>query len=81
MHKGLGILIDILADRGLDESWCRFILTYLARQDGMNLRNEMLHGAEVDVDEVRAALVIVAVLYLCIGVRIDEGGEVLDSDS
>ena len=79
LYKGLGTLIEILADQGLDESWSRFILTFLARQDGMNLRNDALHGAIVDVDEVHAALVIVAMLYLSIGSRIDAGGGVEDT--
>ena len=71
LYKGLGTLIDILAVRGLDESWSRFILTFLARQDGVNLRNDTLHGAITNVDEVHSALVILAVLYLCIGFRVD----------
>jgi hypothetical protein len=69
MYKGLGKLIDILSDRGLDKSWYRFIRTFLAHQDGVNLRNEVLHGAITDVDEVHSALVLVSVLYLCIVVQ------------
>lgn len=75
LYKGLGTLIDILAVRGLDESWSRFILTFLARQDGVNLRNDALHGAIANVDEVHSALVMVSVLYLCIDFRIDVGNE------
>jgi hypothetical protein len=69
MYKGLGKLIDILSERGLDESWYKFIRTFLAHQDGVNLRNEVLHGAITDVDEVHSALVLVSVLYLCIVVQ------------
>ncbi len=81
IYKGLGKLIDILTDRGLDESWYRFIATYLARQDGINLRNDALHGAITDIDEVHSALVLVAVLYLCIGFRIDDGNGTENTDT
>jgi hypothetical protein len=74
LYKGLSTLIDILVDRGFDESWSRFMLTYLARQEGLNMRNDSLHGARVDIDEVHAALILVAVLYLSIGFRIDVSG-------
>lgn len=33
-YPGLGALLGALAGYGLDESWLRFIDTYLARQEG-----------------------------------------------
>jgi hypothetical protein len=69
-YPGLGALLGALAGYGLDESWLRFMDTYLARQEGMNYRNELLHGSVDEVGEVNAALVIVIAVYLATAVRL-----------
>lgn len=63
---GLGDLVGALEDYGLDPSWARFLLMVFARQEGMNLRNEVLHGSIVDLGEDSSALVLIASLYLAL---------------
>lgn len=63
-YPGLGALLPLLAERGLDESWYRFLRTFLSAPNGWNFRNEALHGFVDDVGSVGAGLVLIAVLYL-----------------
>ncbi len=63
-YPGLGVLLDALSKAGLDPSWHRFLWTFLASPVGLNYRNELAHGFVEHVDRTRAALVLIAVLYL-----------------
>jgi hypothetical protein len=63
-YPGLGALLPLLAERGLDESWYRFLRTLLSAPNGWNFRNEALHGFIDDVGWPGAGLVLIAVLYL-----------------
>lgn len=63
-YPGLGALLPQLAERGLDESWYRFLRTLLSAPNGWNLRNEALHGFVDDVDVTGAGLILIAGLYL-----------------
>jgi Domain of unknown function (DUF4209) len=63
-YPGLGVLLDALAQAGLDPSWHRYLRTLLASPSGLNYRNELTHGFVDQVDQMHAALVLVAVLYL-----------------
>ena len=65
-YPGLGALLPLLLDRGLDESWYRFLRTFLAAPNGWNFRNEALHGFIDDVDAFGAGLVLIALLYLAL---------------
>jgi hypothetical protein len=73
-YPGLGALLPLLLDRGLDESWYRFLRTFLAAPNGWNFRNEALHGFINDVDALGAGLVLIALLYLAL-IRPQAGGE------
>lgn len=63
-YPGLGAMLPVLADRGLDESWHRFLRTFLVAPNGWNYRNEALHGFVESIGEVEATLVLVAIAYL-----------------
>ena len=63
-YPGLGALLPPLGERGLDESWQRYLRTFLLAPNGWNFRNEALHGFVDDVNATGAALVLIAVLYL-----------------
>lgn len=63
-YPGLGALLPVLAERGLDASWYRFLRTLLSAPNGWNLRNEALHGFVEDVGALGAGLVLIAILYL-----------------
>lgn len=63
-YPGLGALLPQLADKGLDESWYRFLRTSLSAPNGWNFRNEALHGFLDDVGATGAGLVLIGVLYL-----------------
>ena len=63
-YPGLGALLPQLAERGLDESWYRFLRTFLSAPNGWNFRNEALHGFVDDVGATGAGLVLIAVLYM-----------------
>lgn len=65
-YPGLGALLPLLAERGLDTSWYRFLRTFLSAPNGWNFRNEALHGFVDDVDATGAGLVLIAVLYLAL---------------
>jgi len=62
-YPQLGGLLSAL-NEVLDPSWYRFLHTYLVSPFGSNYRNELFHGYVKDVSRVRAALTIVAALYL-----------------
>lgn len=62
---GMGALLGVLKDRGLDESWYRNILTICANPaGGPNLRNELAHGFVHAASAPAAAVLIQCVLYL-----------------
>jgi hypothetical protein len=67
-YPGLGAMLSTLLERGVDESWIRFIDTLLSRQEGLNFRNELCHGSVDDPAPAVAGLVIVAMMYLAHGV-------------
>lgn len=74
-YSMLGSNLSKLEARGLDPSWSRFLITLLTRQTGMNLRNELLHGSIDDVSSLDASLVLIAALYLAIGVGVGAAPE------
>lgn len=55
-------LIDLLGERGLDESWVRFLRVFLV--DNFNFRNDALHGNVDEANEFVSALVLVGALFL-----------------
>lgn len=63
-YPGLGALLPLLVERGLDESWYRFLRTFLSAPNGWNFRNEALHSFVDDVGWPGAGLALIAVLYL-----------------
>ncbi len=65
-YVGLGNLVGLLEDRGMDQSWVRFYRAVLAGHPGINLRNEALHGTQVDLGPVEAALVFAGALNLAL---------------
>lgn len=69
-YPGLGALLPALQQRGLDESWVRFLNGFLARPMGENVRNELLHGFADDPPESIAVLVLVATLFLAVGISL-----------
>ncbi|HEY7143955.1 MAG TPA: hypothetical protein VH637_06880 [Streptosporangiaceae bacterium] len=73
-YLGLGALLPVLANLGIDESWFRFLHTFFASVAGFNERNELLHGFIDDVGEVVSALIILAVIYLSVGLRLTDSG-------
>lgn len=78
-YAGLGSLLGMLRDRGIDESWARFIDTLLTRQEGLNFRNELLHGSIDSVSEAMAGLALIAALYLAVGIHLVPAGTSSDS--
>ena len=76
-YPGLGALLPQLLERGLDESWYRYLRTLLSAPNGWNFRNEALHGFVDDVGSPGAGLVLIAVLYLTLlrPNRDDEAGD------
>lgn len=64
-YPGLGSLLGILREKGLDESWYRNILTICGNPaGGWNLRNEIAHGFLATVGSPAAAILFQCVLYL-----------------
>lgn len=58
-YVGLGALIGLLADAGLDRSWERFLRTLLTGPLGMNVRNDTAHGFVIaDPGRENAALAL-----------------------
>lgn len=68
-YPGLGSLLASLHDHRLDESWYRYLSTLLVSPTGANLRNELLHGFERDVDFVLSALFLQCAAFLA-GLRL-----------
>lgn len=69
-YPGLGALMPELVESGMDQSWSRYITTLLSSPSGWNVRNEALHGFLPEVGSPYAALILIAALYLCLGVSI-----------
>jgi hypothetical protein len=67
-YIGLGALFLALQVAGLDESWTRFLHGLLSSPMGLNYRNELLHGFELETSETTAALLFVGIVYLARGV-------------
>lgn len=63
-YAGLGVLLPLLVERGLDPSWHRFIRSFATAPNGTNFRNEAFHGFIDDVGPMGAALVLISVYYL-----------------
>ncbi|MEU7793443.1 DUF4209 domain-containing protein [Micromonospora tulbaghiae] len=64
-YPGLGALLQTLKEKGLDESWYRFILTLCANPaGGWNLRNDLMHGFINNLGAPAAAFLLQAVLFL-----------------
>lgn len=63
-YAGLGVLLPHLAERGLDQSWHRFLRSFATAPNGTNFRNEAFHGFAEDVGPMGAALVLISVYYL-----------------
>jgi hypothetical protein len=68
-YSGLGVLFQMLDDRGLDSSWGRFLSTLLTRTEGSSFRNHLLHGAVDDPSTGSAGLTLIAALYLAVAVK------------
>jgi hypothetical protein len=77
-YIGLGALFSALQVGGLDESWTRFLHGLLSSPMGLNYRNELLHGFELETNETTAALLFVGIIYLAravgLGVPEPDGG-------
>jgi hypothetical protein len=69
-HIGLGALLSALGVSGLDESWTRFLHGLLSGPMGLNYRNELLHGFELESSGTNAALLYVGIIYLARGISI-----------
>jgi hypothetical protein len=63
-YPGLGALLEVLRDHGLDGDWYRFLWTLCANPAGLNIRNEIGHGFVENASPGLSALLIQAVLYL-----------------
>ena len=72
---GLGALLPDLRKAGLNESWYRFLHTYLASVAGTNIRNELLHGFVDEITEPASALILTAALYLAVGIELGDTSE------
>lgn len=74
-YPGLGSLLPELRKLGMDESWFRFLQTFFAAVAGANMRNEFLHGFIDEVTEPTSALIVLALLYLAVGIQLTESGD------
>jgi len=74
-YIGLGALLSALGVAGLDESWTRFLHGLLSSPMGLNYRNELLHGFELEPSETNAALLYVGIIYLARGISISAPGD------
>ncbi|GAA0242921.1 hypothetical protein GCM10010492_47700 [Saccharothrix mutabilis subsp. mutabilis] len=63
-YPGLGSLLSVLRDAGLDISWYRYLHTLCSNISGMNTRNEIAHGFIAGHDAVVAALLLQAAGFL-----------------
>lgn len=80
-YAGLGALLPVLLNKGVNESWIRFIQTALCAPIGMNYRNELLHGFVDEVHSGNAALILLAGLYLSRGISLTTlGATTADGD-
>jgi hypothetical protein len=61
-----------LTDTELDESWLRFIGTLLSRQEGLNYRNELLHGSVDNVDYRYAGYALMIAIWLAVTVTVPD---------
>jgi hypothetical protein len=69
-YSGLGVLLQMLEDRGLDPSWGRFLGTLLTRAAGSSFRNHLLHGAVDDPSVGSTGLALIAALYLAVAIEV-----------
>ncbi|MBE8519414.1 DUF4209 domain-containing protein [Amycolatopsis sp. H6(2020)] len=76
-YVGVGVLLQILGKRGLDESWGRYLAMLLSSPMGWNARNELAHGFFEGVPRPLAALLVQAALYVA---TLQPGAEEADSD-
>ena len=74
-YPGLGALLPEMQKAGLNESWYRFLHTYLASVAGANIRNELLHGFVDEIGEPASAVILTAALYLAVGIEPSEPTE------
>jgi hypothetical protein len=63
-YSGMGVLLQMHDDRGLDPSWGRFLGTLLTRAEGSSFRNHLLRWAVDDPSVGSAGLPLIAALYL-----------------
>jgi hypothetical protein len=63
-YPGLGVLLGVLRERRLDDSWYRYIYTVTCNPAGMNLRNELSHGFVDNLGTPLAATLIQVMLFL-----------------
>ncbi|MEU3263267.1 DUF4209 domain-containing protein [Streptomyces bacillaris] len=64
-YPGLGVLLGVLREKGLSESWYRNILTVCGNPaGGWNLRNELAHGFIDHAGPPPAALLLQCIVYL-----------------
>lgn len=61
-NYGLGRLIDLLEERGIDPAWATFLRVFLV--GSLNIRNDSYHGNLDESSEQTATLLIVAATYL-----------------
>ncbi len=71
-YPGLGSMLAKLTDTELDESWLRFIGTLLSRQEGLNYRNELLHGSVDNVDYRYSGYVLMIAIWLAITITVPD---------
>jgi hypothetical protein len=67
-YPGLGALVRMLGDAGLDESWVRYLKIF-SGVTGENIRNELLHGFVAEPPDVWATLIFVGALFLALHVQ------------
>ncbi len=75
-YPGLGAILPELRKAGLNESWYRFLHTYLASVAGANTRNELLHGFMDEITETASALILTAALDLAVAIKLNDPSEI-----
>jgi hypothetical protein len=75
-YPGLEALLPELRKAGLNESWYRFLHTYLASVAGANTRNELLHGFMDEITESASALILTAALYLAVAIKLADPSDI-----
>lgn len=64
-YPGLGVLLGVLREKNLNESWYRNILTICGNPaGGWNLRNDLAHGFIDNAGSPPAALLLQCIVYL-----------------